>query len=135
MKTLALALLLGALPTMKLHSFFGHPSEAVTTPGKAKFHWVQTTYDFGKITRNKPVTHKFEFANNGTDALIISGVQASCGCTVANYSKDPIVPGSNGFVTATYNAANPGVFSKTITVNSNTEDGVVLLTIKGEVTE
>ncbi|HEU5290187.1 MAG TPA: DUF1573 domain-containing protein [Cyclobacteriaceae bacterium] len=101
----------------------------------AVFNWAATTFDFGKIVKGEPVTHEFTFTNTGNDALIISSVQASCGCTVTDYTKDPIPAGNKGFVKATYNAAKEGVFSKTVTINANTEDAVVLLTIKGEVVE
>lgn len=101
----------------------------------ASFKWSVTVFDFGKVKVNKPVSHKFTFTNNGDSPLVISSVQASCGCTVADYSKDPIEPGQQGFVNATYNAAHVGVFSKTVTVNANIPDGAVVLTIKGEVTE
>ena len=101
----------------------------------AVFNWAATTFDFGKIVKGEPVMHEFTFTNTGNDALIISSVQASCGCTVTAYSKDPIPAGEKGFVKATYNAASPGVFSKTVTINANTDDAVVLLTIKGEVVE
>ena len=101
----------------------------------ANFSWTVTTYDFGKIKVNNPVTHEFRFTNSGDAPLVISSVQASCGCTVTDYSKDPIAPGSEGYVKATYNAAKVGVFSKTVTVNANAAESVVQLTIKGEVVE
>ena len=97
------------------------------------FAWVETAYDFGAIKHNQPVTHEFRFTNNGSEPLIITSVQASCGCTVAKYSKDPIPAGGEGFVTATYNAATLGVFNKTVTVNANTQDRAVVLSIRGEV--
>lgn len=99
------------------------------------FKWNETLFDFGQIKVNKPVTHEFSFVNTGDAPLIITSVRASCGCTVTKYTKDPISPGSSGFVTATYDAAKPGVFTKTVTVNANTGGGPVLLTIKGEVVE
>jgi hypothetical protein len=101
----------------------------------ANFLWSATTYDFGKIKVNKPVTHEFRFTNSGDAPLVISSVQASCGCTVTDYSKDPISPGSEGYVKATYNAAKVGIFSKTVTVNANAAESTVQLTIKGEVVE
>jgi len=101
----------------------------------AAFNWAATSFDFGKIEKGVPVTHEFTFTNTGTDALIISSVLASCGCTVAEYTKDPIPAGETGFVKAIYNAAKPGVFSKTVTINANTEGAVVVLTTKGEVVE
>jgi hypothetical protein len=99
----------------------------------AAFNWAQTLFDFGAIKQNVPVTHTFKFTNNGDDPLIISSVQASCGCTVTDYSKDPVSPGGEGYVKATYNAANIGVFNKTVTVNANTDGAAVQLTIKGTV--
>ena len=97
------------------------------------FNWAETSFDFGQIKVNSPVTHEFSFVNAGDAPLVITSVQASCGCTVTKYSKDPISPGSSGFVTATYDAAKVGVFTKTVTVQANTDGGSVLLTIKGEV--
>jgi hypothetical protein len=97
------------------------------------FKWTAVEYDFGKIKQGVPVTYVFKFTNTGEVPLIISTVQASCGCTVTEYTKQPIDAGQQGFVKATYNAANPGQFTKTVTVNANTEDGIAKLTIKGEV--
>jgi hypothetical protein len=105
------------------------------TKDVGSFTWTETSFDFGKIKVNKPVTHEFSFTNGGDSPLVVTSVQASCGCTVAKYSKDPISPGSTGYVTATYNAARVGVFTKTITVNANTGSGAVVLTVKGEVVE
>lgn len=99
----------------------------------AIFAWSETTFDFGRIIANKPVTHEFTFVNTGTEPLVISNVKASCGCTVAEYTQEPIAPGSSGVVKAKYNAAAVGVFTKTVTVTANTEGGNVLLTLKGEV--
>ena len=114
-----------------------HPSTAIepllTTNALPAFAWTETAFDFGKIKQNNPVTHEFRFVNKGAEPLLITSVQASCGCTVAKYSKDAIAPGAEGFVTATYNAANKGVFNKSVTVNANTQDGVVVLAIRGEV--
>src|SRR5688572_26520827 len=56
----------------------------------AAFAWTETVYDFGKIQKDAPVTHEFTFTNSGEEALIISSVQASCGCTVTEYTKNPI---------------------------------------------
>jgi hypothetical protein len=65
--------------------------------------------------------------------VIITGARSSCGCTIAEYTKEPVKPGETGIVKATYNSARLGIFTKTVTV---TIDGLAdpeLLTIKGEV--
>ena len=90
-------------------------------------------FDFGKIKQGVPATHKFTFTNKGKVAMVITNAQPSCGCTTPNWSKDPIPPGGQGFVEATYNAASAGAFDKSITVMANVENGVVQLRIRGEV--
>ena len=107
----------------------------VSVNESAMFQWAETSFDFGKIKANVPVTHEFAFTNTGNAALVISSVQTPCGCTVASYSKDPVLPGQKGYVKATYNAAKPGMFTKTITVLSNSALEPVKLTIRGEVAE
>jgi len=111
-----------------------------TTLGKSEvktdvavFAWDNTTHDFGKIKQGTPVTHEFKFTNTGKTALVITNVQASCGCTTPAWTKEPVMPGGQGFIKATFNAASPGGFNKTITVTANIETGFVQLTIKGEV--
>ncbi|OIN56691.1 DUF1573 domain-containing protein [Arsenicibacter rosenii] len=99
----------------------------------AAFGWTSTSHDFGKIAQNKPVTAVFKFTNKGEAPLIISNARGSCGCTGVDYPKDPVMPGKTGEVKATYNAAAMGAFSKTVTVESNAEGGMVTLMFKGEV--
>jgi hypothetical protein len=135
MKKICLILLVGAFTTPVFSqqlAVINFLSPRFETPN---FSWIVTNHDFGKIKLNSPVTHEFRFTNSGDAPLVISSVQASCGCTVTDYSKDPIAPGSEGYVKATYNAAKVGVFSKTVTVNANAAESVVQLTIKGEVVE
>lgn len=136
MKKLILALLVAAisLPAVA-QQVASAKSTAVPSfaADNAVFAWTATTFDFGKIKQSVPVSHQFKFKNTGNIPLVISSVRASCGCTVADYTKEPIAPGAEGFVKATYNAANAGPFTKTVTVNANTAEGTVTLTFKGEV--
>jgi hypothetical protein len=101
----------------------------------AKLNWSIDSYDFGKIPKDQPVTAKFSFENTGDQPLMIISAKGSCGCTVADFTKGEIQPGEKGEVTATYNAAKVGVFNKTVTVNANTSDTAIVLTVKGEVIE
>ncbi len=91
-------------------------------------------HDFGKIEEGVQATHTFEFTNTGTAPVVISNAQPSCGCTTPDWTKDPIMPGKTGKVTASFNSqGRPGNFSKTITVISNSETPQIVLSIKGEV--
>ncbi|MDR2854051.1 MAG: DUF1573 domain-containing protein [Prevotellaceae bacterium] len=94
----------------------------------------ETIHDFGKVEQGKPVTVEFEFTNTGNTPLVVSNAKPSCGCTVSNWTKTPVEPGKTGTVTATYNAANAGSFTKTVTVSSNATTPELRLTVRGEVT-
>ena len=95
--------------------------------------FASQNYDFGKIKQGVPVTHEFKFTNKGTVPMVITAVQASCGCTTPSYTSDPIPPQGQGFIKATFNAAAAGGFNKTVTVTANVESGFVQLAIRGEV--
>ncbi|MBN2350495.1 MAG: DUF1573 domain-containing protein [Bacteroidales bacterium] len=99
----------------------------------ADITWTITTYDFGKIPMSKPASAEFEFLNPSMVPLIISSVKPSCGCTVADYPKEPIAPGKKGKIIVGYNAATPGQFQKSIRVQTNTAESITMLIIKGEV--
>jgi hypothetical protein len=100
---------------------------------KGVLKFKEETHKFGKVPQGVPVTNEFVFTNTGTDPVVISKVSASCGCTTPTWSKTPILPGKTGFVKATFNAAAAGLFNKSITVESNTEGGTVVLYLNGEV--
>jgi len=95
--------------------------------------FVEDVHNFGDIEKGKPVTHEFSFKNTSKQTILITNVKASCGCTTPTWTKTPIKPGETGNVTATYNAANPGAFTKTITVTANDTEQNKILTIKGKV--
>lgn len=100
---------------------------------KAAIAFEKSEFDFGKIQQGKPVTNNFKFTNTGKEPLILGGVTASCGCTTPTWTKEPIAPGGTGVVNATFNAGVMGPFNKTVTVQSNAENGAIYLTLKGEV--
>lgn len=100
---------------------------------KGVMKFAKETHDFGKVEQGKPVTHVFEFKNTGTDPIVINDAQASCGCTKPSFSREPVLPGKSGSISATYNAASAGQFTKSVTVTSNAEVGSIAVYLKGEV--
>jgi len=96
----------------------------------------KNTHDFGKIKEQDGLaTYRFTFKNTGNSPLVVNRVHASCGCTIPDWTKEPILPGKSGTIQASYNpAGRPGPFLKTISVFSNAGPNAVTLTIKGEVT-
>lgn len=92
-------------------------------------------YDFGTLNAGEKVSHTFKFVNKGNIPLIIQSVAPSCGCTIADYSKRPIPPNSEGFIKATFRSTvnDRGKQNKVITINSNSNDSPILISLIGTV--
>lgn len=109
-------------------SFIAHAQTAPT------MNFEFETYDFGDIQEGDDATVDFVFTNSGADKLIITDVKASCGCTTPSWSKEPVMPGEKGQITAKYNTqGRPGTFNKAITITSNATEETKRIFIKGNV--
>lgn len=113
---------------------FVNQAQLNTTKSRIAFEKVQ--HNFGTFKEELgPQTVAFNFKNEGTVPLILNNVQASCGCTTPEWTREPVAPGAKGIIKVSYDPKNrPGVFNKTIRVSSNAENADVVLTILGEVT-
>ncbi len=93
-------------------------------------------HNFGEIAQGDVVEHTFKFTNTGTQPLIIERVDVTCGCTTPAWTKEPVMPGKTGFVTAKYNSAGIlGQQKKAITIHSNAADGAAYVYIMTDVKE
>lgn len=111
---------------------------AFSAQGAAKgssIKFEEKSFDFGNVAKgNKPVSHEFEFVNDGEQNLVILSATAECGCTKPEYPQAPIPPGKRGRIKVTFNPAGfRGVFSKQVTVRTNGNPKKVRLIIKGNV--
>ncbi|MDX5423549.1 MAG: DUF1573 domain-containing protein [Hymenobacteraceae bacterium] len=96
----------------------------------------ESEYNFGDITQGDVVEHTFKFKNTGTQPLVIDRVDVTCGCTTPAWTKEPVMPGKTGFVTAKYNSAGRlGQQKKAITVHSNAADGAKYIFIVTNIKE
>jgi hypothetical protein len=105
----------------------------VDSTAKAKIVFETLSHDFSTITAGSDGNCVFKFKNEGTIPLILSNVQASCGCTTPSWTREPIKPSETGEIKVHYDTNRIGTFSKTITVTSNAENPQIVLRISGEV--
>ena len=92
-------------------------------------------HDFGTITEGQVVEYTDAFKNTGAAPLIIQGAQGSCGCTVPDWTKEPIPAGGTGFVKAKFDSnGKPNIQNKTVTVTANTWPKQTVLRFKAMVT-
>ena len=99
----------------------------------APVEFKETKHSFGKIPQGKPVTTEFSFKNNSDKPVVIESAVAGCGCTKPEYPETPVLKGKSAVIKVTYNAANPGNFTKTVTVKIADVAEPIVLTIDGEV--
>lgn len=94
----------------------------------------EPSFDFGKIKKGDVVEHVFEVTNTGKNPLVISNVQPTCGCTVPDFTKDPIAPGQKGKITLKFNSANfDGVVHKSAEVYANVAQVPIELTFTADI--
>jgi hypothetical protein len=92
----------------------------------------ESAHNFGKIPQGRPATYTFEIVNTGKESLRLDNVQASCGCTTPEWSKEPIAPGATANIKVGYNAHAEGAFAKVVTLFYNGNQ-TKTLTISGDV--
>jgi hypothetical protein len=93
----------------------------------------QTEVDYGTIEQGSDPYRTFVFTNTGDAPLIIKSARGSCGCTVPEYSKEPVMPGEKSEIKVRYDTNRLNAFTKTVTLTTNADPGQVVLRIKGKV--
>ena len=74
---------------------------------QGKLAFESELYDFGEILEvDKFAEYTFVFTNAGDQPLQITEVKASCGCTTPYWSREEIMPGDTGKITARYSTVN-----------------------------
>jgi hypothetical protein len=109
-------------------------SDIVPDSEKPVFSFEKQTHDFGTITEGEEVTREFSFTNTGKTDLLISTANASCGCTVPEWPKEPIPPGGKGIIKATFNSeGKSGKQNKKIVITANTKPELTEVFLEGQV--
>ncbi|SRR5258708_15917711 len=105
-------------------------------PG-AVIAWEKNIHDFGDIAQGDKVEHSFKFTNTGSDPLVITNVQVTCGCTTPKgWPRDPINPGDKVEITVQFNSSGKiGRQNKVVTVVSNAVGGNNQITFSANVLE
>ena len=80
------------------------------------------------------ISYSFKFTNTGNADLVISGCDASCGCTVAEYPHERIAPGKTGYITVSFKSKGmSGQQMKEVIVASNAQPARTKLRISATV--
>lgn len=109
--------------------------DAKISLGTAVIDFNTKDYDFGTVKEGDVVEGIFKVANKGKTDLVITDASASCGCTIPEWPKEAIKPGDSAEIKFSFNSAGrTGKQSKTITLQTNSENVTEMLRISGTVT-
>lgn len=110
--------------------------EEVDPKKAAVMEFEHKLFEFGRVKAGEIVKHEFKFKNTGKNPLVIKDAQGSCGCTVAEYPKEPVPPGGTGVIKASFNTEGRNSYqAKYITLYANTIPSETKLALEGEVYE
>ncbi|MBJ05162.1 MAG: hypothetical protein CMP65_04605 [Flavobacteriales bacterium] len=117
-------------------SFSLHSQEEIVINHNApKITFEKEIIDLGEFLQYDDSSSKCEFifTNTGKEPLIISKAKGSCGCTVPEWPKEPILSGETGSIKVNYDEKRVGSFNKSVTITSNAQNATQILKIKGKV--
>ena len=107
----------------------------VDTVNVARLRFDAETFEFGTAPRGEVIEHDYRFVNDGGVPLLITDARSTCGCTVADYPKQPVPPGGQGTISVRFDTKNKsGRQRKPITLTANTYPATTTLYVAGTVT-
>ena len=100
--------------------YAGDTSAKAVNAKLTNIEWKEKSVNYGKIKEGETLNLEFHFKNTGEAPLLISRVEPSCGCTVAEFPKEPIPPGKEGTIKGSFNSAGKiSTQHKTLMVYAN----------------
>ncbi len=107
---------------------------AADSSGQPVINFDTLAHNFGTMLEGEKVLCYFDYMNTGGEPLLIQSVEASCGCTIVDWSKDPLLPGERGRMQVAFDATGrSGLQLKVVTVKSNASNGRVELMLRADV--
>lgn len=104
------------------------------TVNVARMTFERDSFDFGEVEEGAVVEHVYQFVNTGKVPLLINGARSTCGCTVPEWPREPIPPGSGGEIKVRFNTAGKQNYQlKPVTVVANTYPSTTKVVLSGMV--
>lgn len=89
-------------------------------------------FNTSHFTHKSNIRIRYFFKNTGNAPLVIYKVATTCGCTIPQWPKKPIAPGSSGNLIVIFKyETDIAIIHKTLFVECNTKEKEVVLHIIG----
>ncbi len=112
------------------------PTEKMEEEGLeiTKVKFKTRSLDFGKAKEGEVLQLTYHYTNTGKKPMIIYNVDTPCGCTVPEWSKEPLAPGESEVLKITFDTrTKKGNQTKLVKILANTDPKEISLFIKGEI--
>lgn len=110
-----------------------HTGSGKHSNGNAGIAFDTSSHNFGEIPFSAEAECEFIFTNSGKSPLVVTHVKSTCGCTIPEWSQEPVITGEKGSIRVRYDTHRIGAFTKSVYVYSNAGNGVQRLIITGMV--
>jgi hypothetical protein len=90
-------------------------------------------HDFGTMEKGGDASCVFTFKNVTKKPVTLTNVKTSCGCTAADWPKEPIAKKKKGSIKVKYDSNRIGKFTKTIRVYIDGNENPIQLEIRGTI--
>lgn len=104
-------------------------------PEGPRLQLLSKELNLGEIKRGERASDTVWYRNSGEAPLAITSIASDCGCTAANYSHEPLLPGEKAYLVVTFDSRNRGLgnFHKTLRIRSNALNFRELLVVTGTI--
>jgi hypothetical protein len=131
-KRMNVGILILALMTVFLSGCNKDPEAQAKSHGQ-EIWFEELIHDYGEIYKDSDGSWSFVFKNLGKEAIVINRVRSTCGCTIPEWPREPLEPGTSGEIKVIYDTGQTGTFLKSVFVYSTAANSPVKLQIKGRV--
>lgn len=102
-------------------------TDAADSTKVARMTFEKEVHNFGNVTQGEVVEYSFKFTNTGDKDLLIQKAEASCGCTVPEWPKEPVKPGESGYMKVKFDSHGrpEGFTEKELFIQANTNPPLV----------
>jgi len=120
--------------TNKNHIYNPTKNTKKSNLGLPNIKFSKLNFNFGTIEKGDVISKYITFKNDGKRDLVISNVKSSCGCTVADWPKNPIAPNhSDSLLLELSSISLNGKIMKTVTIISNSKPNTKVITINAQI--
>ena len=120
--------------TNKNHIYNPTKNTKKSNLGLPNIKFSKLNFNFGTIEKGDVISKYITFKNDGKRDLVISNVKSSCGCTVADWPKNPIAPNqSDSLLLELSSISLNGKIMKTVTIVSNSKPNTKIITINAQI--